>query len=877
MQPNENIFRFFSGRELKGNPIINEWIASQRSVKTMGFAANLKGHKGCVNTLAFDASGRYLVSGSDDGSCKIWDTDALTCLNTIPGHISNVFTASFFPVDDIGTIISGGNDADIRLNRLEPKETTVYRHHTMKVLKISPRPFDAFSFLSCSADGTLRFFDTRLKYNKTYNRALGATETRSIVPQIFGGGRALADDDDTEETRSSLLLNYNLVLPAKKYSVLYDTQWHPRDPNLFIVASDFGCVRMFDMRRLDPSKNPLDCYVNVYSNISKNPNKRYEITGCSFSKDGTEILATCLYDSIYVFDTDANFEEHYNYNDYSNLKNFAPPSGDMSSEDLDSCDEDDEPMSLMEMLQLQRDRNMPVASSASSDSSEEDSAGDGIARNSFDSLSLSSSTASGASSNDSSTSHSDSDDVGADVVTVDDVMAEDILGEDDEISLFSTERDPPSSSFSSDVFDGRDYEINNVVDIASTILERNPSMASRSWFNLSRTFSAASASNSNSSNFNTTNATSARETGTVQGAAERREEFYLSDVFSLPDHPRKNSNDDAVASVRNNSASMAVRDDDSDDSRVGAKKRQMDEPAMGENETRKKLKSNEQLDVSDEDESEMPQLNTNDLLGDDTDFRNVHAEQELLDSESRETGGVMRLLRTCLKSGRDEDSSLEFRKNKIASDDGGECVTGGQGSAQFSLVDDTVGTVSGPHPILEEIAEREWQTERAARASEQAAITFARRKANYLTVEPDHIAPDDTRSYKYEYIGHVSNQTIKSVYFLGNDSEFIASGSDDAKVYIWSKKSQDLVNILIGHHEIVNCVASQTSSPLIATSGLDHKIKLWTNKGEYQKEAIEQRERKMRKLVRANQREVEEVEHLASENSMNSDTRCSIQ
>jgi hypothetical protein len=31
------------------------------------------------------------------------------------------------------TIVSGGNDADIRLNRLDVEETTVFRHHSMKV------------------------------------------------------------------------------------------------------------------------------------------------------------------------------------------------------------------------------------------------------------------------------------------------------------------------------------------------------------------------------------------------------------------------------------------------------------------------------------------------------------------------------------------------------------------------------------------------------------------------------------------------------------------------------------------------------------------------------------------------------------------------
>lgn len=33
------------------------------------------------------------------------------------------------------------------------------------------------------------------------------------------------------------------------------------------------------------------------------------MTGCAFSKDGTDIASTALNDSIYVYDTNVNFEK----------------------------------------------------------------------------------------------------------------------------------------------------------------------------------------------------------------------------------------------------------------------------------------------------------------------------------------------------------------------------------------------------------------------------------------------------------------------------------------------------------------------------------------------------------------------------------------
>jgi hypothetical protein len=168
----------------------------------------------------------------------------------------------------------------------------------------------------------------------------------------------------------------------------------------------------------------------------------------------------------------------------------------VSSDDDEETDASEgEPVTLTELLQSRRGRQMPVASSASEEDEDASSSdgGSGARATVVNSHSLSFSSSTTATTNSSSSSFSSGSDcdgereeLNSDVSGLEaEVMdAEDLLADDgDDISLFSTERDPPSSSFSSDVFDGRDYEINNVVDIASTILERSMCSAF-DWFGI---------------------------------------------------------------------------------------------------------------------------------------------------------------------------------------------------------------------------------------------------------------------------------------------------------------------------------------------------------------------------------------------------------
>ncbi|PWA42320.1 Tetratricopeptide-like helical [Artemisia annua] len=82
---------------------------------------------------------------------------------------------------------------------------------------------------------------------------------------------------------------------------------------------------------------------------------------------------------------------------------------------------------------------------------------------------------------------------------------------------------------------------------------------------------------------------------------------------------------------------------------------------------------------------------------------------------------------------------------------------------------------------------------------------------------------------KQRYVGHCNVGTdIKQASFLGQKGEYIASGSDDGRWFIWEKSTGRLVKMLNGDSAVVNCVQSHPFDSIVATSGIDNTIKIWS-------------------------------------------------
>ena len=83
--------------------------------------------------------------------------------------------------------------------------------------------------------------------------------------------------------------------------------------------------------------------------------------------------------------------------------------------------------------------------------------------------------------------------------------------------------------------------------------------------------------------------------------------------------------------------------------------------------------------------------------------------------------------------------------------------------------------------------------------------------------------------YTHKYKGHRNSMTVKGVNFYGTRSEFIVSGSDCGHVFLWDKKTESIVQLLEGDAAgVVNCLEPHPYYPFLATSGLDHDVKIWT-------------------------------------------------
>lgn len=86
----------------------------------------------------------------------------------------------------------------------------------------------------------------------------------------------------------------------------------------------------------------------------------------------------------------------------------------------------------------------------------------------------------------------------------------------------------------------------------------------------------------------------------------------------------------------------------------------------------------------------------------------------------------------------------------------------------------------------------------------------------------------DGADYVKRYKGHRNNATVKGVNFYGPKSEFVVSGSDCGHIFLWEKLSCRIVQFMEGDKGgVVNCLEPHPHLPVLATSGLDHDVKIW--------------------------------------------------
>jgi WD40 repeat protein len=128
-----------------------------RNLNTGAETACLRGHTDSVAGIAFSPDGRRLLSGSFDGTMRLWDVATAREVGRFQRHTGWVTCVAFCP--DGRRAVAGYYDWSIRLWDLETgQELRCFdgHHATITALAVAP---DGHSFLSGGFDGAMRLWD----------------------------------------------------------------------------------------------------------------------------------------------------------------------------------------------------------------------------------------------------------------------------------------------------------------------------------------------------------------------------------------------------------------------------------------------------------------------------------------------------------------------------------------------------------------------------------------------------------------------------------------------------------------------------------------------------------------------------------------------
>ncbi|MEV7137416.1 nSTAND1 domain-containing NTPase [Streptomyces tauricus] len=166
------------------------------------YATRLTGHTDNVNAVAYRADSRFLATGSNDDTARLWDVadpHRPRTLAVLTGHTDKVSDLAFGPEGSQGRVLATASwDGTARLWDLgdprRPRTTAVLRGHTGDVNAVAFSP-DGRVLASASTDGTVRLWDvTDPRRPRTTQTLPGRQDARRAVLSVAFSpdGRVLA-------------------------------------------------------------------------------------------------------------------------------------------------------------------------------------------------------------------------------------------------------------------------------------------------------------------------------------------------------------------------------------------------------------------------------------------------------------------------------------------------------------------------------------------------------------------------------------------------------------------------------------------------------------------------------------------------------------
>lgn len=137
----------------------NDRTARLWDIATGEEIADFSGHTDAVNGAIFSPDGKTLLTGSGDKTARLWDVATGEMVQTFSGHTGSIDSVGFSP-DGKTVVTNGSSDLTARLWDVASGQTLqIFTGHTDLVIRAGYSP-DGKHILTASVDSTARLWDT---------------------------------------------------------------------------------------------------------------------------------------------------------------------------------------------------------------------------------------------------------------------------------------------------------------------------------------------------------------------------------------------------------------------------------------------------------------------------------------------------------------------------------------------------------------------------------------------------------------------------------------------------------------------------------------------------------------------------------------------
>lgn len=289
-------------------------------LQRLGLECRLQVHSGCVNSLSWNDTGEYLLSGSDDQFIAVTNPHNMKVLFKFKSaHRANIFSARFMPQSNDSAIVSCSGDGVVLHTELmspymqrmsdgqdgsdryenKTKLMCFNCHKNGTTYEVMTVPREPKSFMTCGEDGTVRLFD--LRQNSSCYRTCCKDNILVFSPSAI-----------TAMSLAPITNHYIAVGSSDSVIRIYDRR--------YLSLIDFSSAATPRERHTIPIKA---------FPIPSTTKRTYRVTSVKYSPEETDLLVNYSSDYLYIFDLNNQgidlSELHSKDNGKNSLKGETPP------------------------------------------------------------------------------------------------------------------------------------------------------------------------------------------------------------------------------------------------------------------------------------------------------------------------------------------------------------------------------------------------------------------------------------------------------------------------------------------------------------------------------------------------------------------------